>query len=122
MESFPKHPNHFTTGGRGKTHLTYGNMGASPSNPQAGTFNAPIRPKLPSLETLNFLDLSKLMNDPVRYSSSWPPVPTELPPDIPKFEGKVGDDLGAHVTTFHLWCSSNSLNDDTIHMIFSKEL
>ena len=35
---------------------------------------------------------------------------------IPKFEGNTGEDIGEHVTTFHLWCSSNSLHDDSIHL------
>ena len=98
----------------GNPTFTYGNMGASPSNSQAGTFNALVRPKLPFLATLNLLYLSKLMNDPVRHNSSWPPIFTKLPSNIPKFKGKVGDDPGDHVTTFHLWCSSNSLNNDTV--------
>ena len=54
------------------------------------------------------------MNDPVKHDATWPPVPTNLPSDIPKFEGKVGEDRGAHITTFHLWFSSNSLNDDNV--------
>ena len=29
---------------------------------------------------------------------------------LPKFEGKLGEDPSEHVTTFHLWCSSNSLH------------
>jgi hypothetical protein len=65
---------------------------------------------------LNLPDLSKLMNDPMHHDPSWPPIPTKLPSDIPKFEGNTGEDLGDHVTTFHLWCSSNSLNDDSIHL------
>ena len=97
-----------------KPTFTFGNQGEIPSTSQAGTFHAPVRPKLPFLATLNFPYLSKLMNDPVRYDASWPPVPTKLPSDIPKFEGKFGEDLGAHISTFHLWCSSNSLNDDII--------
>ena len=43
---------------------------------------------------------------------------TKLPSDIPKFEGKVGEDPGAHITTFHLWCSSKSLNNETIQLRF----
>ena len=54
------------------------------------------------------------MNDPIKHNSSLPPVPTKMPSNIPKFEGKVGDDPGAHATTFHLWCSSNSLNEDSV--------
>ena len=41
----------------------------------------------------------------------------KLPSDIKKLEGKVGEDLRAHITAFHLWCFSNSLNDDTIRLI-----
>ena len=56
------------------------------------------------------------MNDPVRHDPSWPPVLTKLPSDIPKFEGKVGEDLGAHATTFDLWCSSNLPNEDSVRL------
>ena len=63
------------------------------------------------------------MNDPVRHDPSWPPVPTKFPSDIPKFEGKVGEDPGAHATTFHLWCSSNSLNEDSVRLrLFQRTL
>jgi hypothetical protein len=41
---------------------------------------------------------------------------TKLPLDISKFEGKPGEDRGDHVTTFHLWCSSNLLKDDSIQL------
>ena len=73
-------------------------------------------PRLPFLATLNLPDLTKLTNDPIRYNPVWPPVPTKLPSDIPKFEGKSGEDPGDHVTTFHLWCSSNSLIEDSIRL------
>jgi hypothetical protein len=76
------------------------------------------QPHLPFLSTLNFPDLSKMMNDPVCHDSTWPPFPTKLPLDIQKFEGKNGEDCGDHVTNFHLWCSSNSLNDDYIQLRF----
>jgi hypothetical protein len=74
------------------------------------------QPRLPFLAMLNIPDLSKLMNGPVSHEPTWPPVPTKLPSDILKFKGKNGEDLGDHVTTFHLWCSSNSLNDDSIRL------
>ena len=46
-----------------------------------------------------------------------------MPSDIPKFEGKVGEDPGAHATTFHLWCSSNSLNEDSVRLrLFQRTL
>jgi hypothetical protein len=72
------------------------------------------QPQIPFFSMLNLPYLSKLMNDHVHHDPLWPPVPTKLPLDIPKFEGKTREDLGEHVTTFHLWCSSNSLNDDSI--------
>ena len=72
---------------------------------------------------LNLPDLLKLMNEPVRHVFSWPLVPTKLPSDILKFKGKVGDDPGDHVTTFHLWFSSNSLNYDTVRLrLFQRTL
>jgi hypothetical protein len=74
------------------------------------------QPRLPFLAMLSLLDLSKLMNEPVSHDPTWPPVPTKLPLDIPNFEGKNGEDPGDHVTTFHLWCSSNSLNHDSIRL------
>ena len=101
----------------GKPAFTFGNQGASPSTSQAHNFQALVRPKIPFLETLNFPYLSKLMNDSVKHNAAWPPVPTKLPSDIPKFEGKVGEYPEAHITTFHLWCSSNSLNDDIVRLI-----
>ena len=39
---------------------------------------------------------------------------TKLTLDIPKFEAKLNEDPSDHVTTFHLWCLSNSLNEDSI--------
>ena len=44
----------------------------------------------------------------------WPQVPTKIPGDCPKFDGKAGEDPQAHVMTYHLWCSSNSWLDDSI--------
>jgi hypothetical protein len=72
--------------------------------------------RLPFLATLNLPYLSTLMNDPVNHDPTWHPVPTKHLSDILKFEGKNGEDPGDHVTTFHLWCSSNSLNDDSIRL------
>jgi hypothetical protein len=81
------------------------------------------QPRLPFLAMLNLPDLSKLMNDPISHVPTWPPIPTKLPSNIPKFEGKNGEDHGDHVTTFHLWCSSNSLNDNSIRLrLFQRTL
>jgi hypothetical protein len=70
----------------------------------------------PFLATINLPYLSKLINDPMCHDPSWPPFPTKLPSDIPKFKGNTGEDPSDHVTTFHFWCSSDSLNDDSIHL------
>jgi hypothetical protein len=43
-------------------------------------------------------------------------MPTKLPSKIPKFEGKAEDDHANHVMTFHLWCSSNNIMDDSIRL------
>ena len=43
-------------------------------------------------------------------------MPTKLPSDIPKFEGKAGEDPQNHIMSFHLWCSSNSIVDDSIRL------
>ena len=79
-------------------------------------WHQPTQPRLPFLVTLNLPDLSRLTNDPVSHNPAWSAVPTKLPLDIPKIKGKDGEDPGEHVTTFHLWCSSNSLHDDSIRL------
>jgi hypothetical protein len=81
-----------------------------------GAWGQMSQPRLPFMATLNMLDLSKLMNELVCHDLTWPPVPTKLPSDIPKFEGKNGEDPCDHVTTFYLWCFSNSLNDNSIQL------
>jgi hypothetical protein len=79
----------------------------------AGT-NPPPPPQMPYLDSLNILDLTKLTNDPILYNLAWPTIPTKLPSDIPKFEGKLGDDPTNHIMTFHLWFSSNNITDNSI--------
>ena len=79
-----------------------------------GSWHRLTQPRLPFLTMLKLPDLLRLMNDLVSHDLAWPAVPTKLPSDIPKFKGKGGEDPSEHVTTFHLWCSSNSLHDDSI--------
>jgi hypothetical protein len=43
-------------------------------------------------------------------------MPMKFPSDIPKFKVKCNEYPGDHVTTFHLWCSSNSLRDDSVQL------
>jgi hypothetical protein len=66
---------------------------------------------------LDLPDLSRILNDLIHHSPQWPVIPAKLPSDIPKFEGKVGEDPNNHVMNFHLWCSSNLLMDDSIRLL-----
>jgi hypothetical protein len=81
------------------------------------------QPKLSFLETLHFLDLKRLLNNLICHDPHWPPMLTKLASDTPKFEAKPNEDTGDHVTTFHLWCSSNSLRDDSVQLcLFQRTL
>jgi hypothetical protein len=51
-----------------------------------------MRPRVPFLKMMHFLDLSKLMKNPICHDLSWQMVPTKLPSDIPKFKGKSRED------------------------------
>ena len=80
-----------------------------------------VNRQLPFLVTLDLPDLSRLTNDPILHYPFWPVIPAKLPFDIPKFDSKVGEDPNNHVMAFHLWCSSNSLMDDSIHLHIFRE-
>jgi len=67
--------------------------------------NSMSQPRIPFMVTLHLPDLSNLINNMIYLDLNWPPVPTKLPYDLPKAEGNNGEDLGDHVTMFHLWCS-----------------
>ena len=83
----------------------------------------PFNPQFPFLSTLELPDLSKLMKNPILHNPYWPSVPTKIPSDCPKFEGKSEEDPQVHVTTYHLWCSSNSWVDDSIRLrLFQQTL
>jgi hypothetical protein len=79
-------------------------------------YHSQINRQLPFLVTLDLPDLSRLTNDPISHSPVWPVIPAKLPSDIPKFDGNPGEDPNNHVMTFHLWCSSNSVMDDSIRL------
>ena len=75
------------------------------------------------MATLDIPDLSRILNDSILHSPQWPAIPAKLPSDIPKFDGKAGEDPNNHVMTFHLCCSSNSLMDDSIRLrLFQRTL
>ena len=80
-------------------------------------------PPLPFLATLEFLEVSKLTNEPIHDQLYWLPIPTKIPAYCPNFEGKFGEDPHAHFMTYHLWCSSNSWVDYSIRIrIFPRTL
>jgi hypothetical protein len=89
--------------------------GTQPAHTMART-NPPPPLHMPYLASLNIPDLSKLMNDPIFHDPTWPAMPTKLPSDITKFEGKVGEDPANHIMTFHLWFSLNNIMDDSIRL------
>jgi hypothetical protein len=102
-----------------------------PPNPVYGPIGVPIphqyqpqfNRQLPFLATLDLPNLSQLTNDPILHYSLCPVIPAKLPSNIPKFDGKAGEDPNNHVMNFHLWCSSNSLMDNSIHLrLFQRTL
>jgi hypothetical protein len=78
--------------------------------------NPPPPLQMPYLASLNIPYLRKLMNDPIFHNPTWPTMPTKLPSNIPKFEGKEGEDPSNHVMTFHLWFSSNNIMGDSVYL------
>jgi hypothetical protein len=61
------------------------------------SWNSRLQLRLPFLETLNLQDLLKIINGPVCHYPNFPMFPNKLPSNIPKFEGKYGEDPGDHV-------------------------
>ena len=97
--------------------------GWNPGAPPYQQPQMPFNPQLPFLATLELPDVSKLTNDPILHNPYWPPVPTKIPGDCPKFDGKANEDPQAHIMTYHLWCSSNSWLDDSIRLrLFQRTL
>jgi hypothetical protein len=109
-------------GGEGQT--SFQGRSKNPPNPSQGIgslsthtmdgTNPPPNPPMPYLASLNILDLTKLMNNPILHDATWPNMPTKLPSNILKFELKPGEDPANHVMTLHLWCYSNNIMDDSI--------
>jgi hypothetical protein len=110
---------------RGPTGYNY------PPNPVYGPncvpiphqYHLQINRQLTFLATLDLPNLSRLTNDPVFHSPLWLVIPAKLPSDISKFDEKYGEYPNNHVMTFHLWCSSNSLMDDSVRLrLFQQTL
>ena len=86
-------------------------------------YHLQINRQLPFLATLDLPELSRLTNDPIFHSPVWSVILAKLPSDILKFDGNPGEDPNNHVMTFHLWCSSKSIMDDSIHLhLFQRTL
>ena len=114
LGSYPYPPNQYMGGPYGP----FGLNSMSPFN-QNSFRNTP----LPFLATLELPDLSKITNDPILHHPTWPLVPVKISTDIVKFDGKTGDDAAFHITTYHLWCVSNSMLDDSIKLhLFPRTL
>ena len=92
-----------------------GSHGPNDGNTTSGTATGttPTAPLLPYMTGLSLLDFNQLINDPIHHDPSWPAMPTKLPSYIPKFEGLVGEDPTNHVRYFNMWCSFNSITDDS---------
>ena len=90
------------------------NAGTATSGTAIGTTSA--APLLPFMAGLRLPDFDQLINKPIHHDASWPAMPTKLHSNIPKFEGLAGEDPSNHVQSFHMWCSSNSIIDDSNHL------
>jgi hypothetical protein len=102
---------------------SYGPTGLPTGLPPQSHQYLHVNRQLPFLATLDLPDLLRILNDLIHHSPQWPAILAKLPSDIPKFDGKPREDLNNHVMTFHLWCSSNSLMDDSIHLrLFQRTL
>ena len=90
-------------------------MPASPSTIVAPSRTSP-GPSLSFMASLNLPYLARLKNDPIHHDWLWPPMPTKLPLDVAKFEGKAGEEPQNHIMSFHLWCSSNIIVENSIRL------
>ena len=78
-----------------------------------GPSRANLGSSLTFMASLNVQGLTRSTNEPIRHHQQWPSMPAKLPLDIAKFEGKVGEDPQNHIMSFHIWCSSNNIVDDS---------
>jgi hypothetical protein len=123
MSYYPLQPPPNLPGYSHYMQIAYGPIGLPMRLPPQRHQYPQVNRQLPFLATLDLPDLSRILNDPIRHSPQWPAIPPKLPSDIPKFDRKAGEDLNNHVMTFHLWCSSNSLMDDSIRLrLFQRTL
>jgi hypothetical protein len=85
--------------------------------------NPPPPLQMTYLASLNILDLTKLTNDPILHNPTWPAMQPNFHQTYQSLKGKAGDDPANHVMTFHLWCSSNSIMEDSVRLrLFQRTL
>jgi hypothetical protein len=80
--------------------IAYGPTGIPKGLPPQNYQFPQVNRQFPFLATFDLPDLSRILNDPILHSPYWTVIPTKLPSDIPKFDGRVGEDLNNHVMTF----------------------
>jgi hypothetical protein len=83
----------------------------------AGTNVNDNQPTFPYMVGLNLQDLKKLINDHIWHHATWPTMPTKLLSDIPIFDSRAREDPSNHIVSFHLWCSSNSIMEESIRLM-----
>ena len=112
--SYPYNLNQYMGGAYGLVNNTF-----MPPFNQTLFVNTP----LPFLATLELPNLSKLTNHPILHHPAWPLVPIKIPTNIPKFEGKTRYDPTSRISTYHLWCVSNSMFYDLVKLrLFPRTL
>jgi hypothetical protein len=78
-------------------------------------------PNFPYLASLNIPYLTKLMNDPIYMI----PLGLTCPPNYlqtsQSLKGNQGEDPTNHIMSFHLWCSSNNIMEDSIRLMIVPE-
>lgn len=92
----------------------YGSSGLN--TPLPLDLNSFANTQLSFLAMLELPDLSWLTNNPILHNLYWPTIFVKIPIDILNFVGKTREDPIMHITTYHLWCVSNSLLDDSMHI------
>ena len=75
-------------------------------------YGASIPMSLSFIGSIKIPNMAWLTNEPIFHDPTWPLMPTKLPSDIPKFEGKAGEYPHKNIMSFHPSCSSNSIVDE----------
>jgi len=69
-----------------------GGAQSSSSHPSSPWSKLGAPNSLPFLAMLDIPNLYKLTNDPIYHNLQWPPISHKIPMNIPKFDGKQGED------------------------------